>query len=678
MSDMDKNGAKKRIEKLRAVISHHRYLYHVLDRQEISDSALDSLKKELADLEEQYPGLKTPDSPTQRVGGKPLDKFKKIEHESPAMLSLNDAFSREDMQNWLERIEKYLKNKKIKKFFCDLKMDGLAAELVYDKGVLIRASTRGDGKVGEDVTANIKTIDAIPLSLYEKKQKAPDKLVVRGEVFITKKEFDRINKEQKEKGEKTYANPRNIAAGSIRQLSPKVTASRKLDFYAYGITGDKGDRSYLSKYPTHDEEYKSLNSLGIKTNPHGTVAGSLKEVFKFQEKWSKKRSELPYEIDGIVVSINDNQTYDKAKTVGKSPRAGIAYKFAPRESQTIVKDIIVQVGRTGVLTPVAVLKPVHIGGTTVSRATLHNLDEIKRLGVKVGDTVVVGRAGDVIPDVRKVLKEMRTGKEKEFHMPKKCPVCSSAVKKIGDQVAYRCVNKRCPAIKRESIYHFASRKAFNIEGLGPKIIDQLMDAGLIRNAADLFDLRKEDLLNLERFADKSAENTVDSIQSKKKVALDKFIYSLGIDHVGEETAFALAKRFRNLDALRKAELEELSKIQDIGSVVAKSIYAWFEESYNQKLLDEFKKAGVHVLHEKAAKGSIKLEGKTFVLTGSMELLGREEAKEKIRDLGGDVSSSVSKETDYVVAGSEPGSKLQKAKKLGVKIVDEREFLVMIK
>jgi DNA ligase (NAD+) len=671
-TNLSKSQAKERIEKLKTVINHHRYLYHVLDREELSSDALDTLKKELADLEQKYPDMITPDSPTQRVGGKPLAGFKKIAHRT-RMISLNDAFSPDDVTAWLERLNNYLDSTP-KEFYCDLKMDGLAVELVYKDGVFVQGSTRGDGMIGEDITQNLRTIEAIPLTLRKDNHIIPKELIVRGEVFMTKKEFERVNKEQKKKGGKVYANPRNVAAGSVRQLDPQITAARKLDFYAYGIVGDSEE--YFKNYPTQDSEYKALNKFGIKTNPHGKVAHKIEDIIKFQEKWAKEREKISYEIDGVVISTNDNRLYQRAGVIGKAPRAAIAFKFAPREAQTIVENIIIQVGRTGVLTPIAVLKPVNIGGTTVSRATLHNLDEIRRLELKIGDTVIVGRAGDVIPDVLRVLPELRTGKEKEFHMPKKCPVCGQAVEKIPDQVAYRCINRNCPAIRREAIYHFVSRRAFDMAGIGPKIIDQLMDAGLIGDAADLFTLEKEDLLNLERFADRSAQKTISSIQSRQKIVLSKFIYSLGIDHVGEETAFALAKKFHTLDSLRKASLEELQNVRDIGPVVAESVYEWFQKPYNQNLLDKILKAGVHVAQEKVIQS--KLSGKVFVLTGTLESMSREEAQDKIRELGGDVSSSVSEQTDYVVAGSEPGSKYDKAQKLGVKILDEKEFLSLLK
>lgn len=684
-----RNDIEKRIEKLREAIDHYRYLYHVLDKQEISDEALDSLKKELFDLEQEYPDFITSDSPTQRVGGKPLKEFKKFKHPEK-MLSFNDAFDANDMKEWEGRFERLSGGSSRHGYYCELKIDGLAIELVYRGGIFEVGATRGDGTTGEDVTQNLKTVEAIPLRLLSeeevvanlKKQKLDrfidrvkkalaGELIVRGEVFITRKDFERINKEQEEKGLKIYANPRNLAAGSVRQLDPAITGSRKLDSFAYALKTDVGQ-------VIHEEEHLILKALGFKVNPHNEFRKDLESVQEFRDYWEKHRDKLNYEIDGVVVILSDNKIFNKLGVAGKAPRGAIAYKFAQKESQTIVEDIIVQVGRTGTLTPVAVLRPVNIGGVEVSRATLHNLDEIKRLDIKIGDTVIVGRAGDVIPDVRQVIKELRTGKEKEFRMPKKCPVCESPVEQISGQVAFRCTNKNCPAVKRKAVYHFASRKAFDIEGLGPQTIDQLMEAGLIRDSADLFYLKKEDLLNLPRFADKSAENTVNAISSKKKVALDKFIYSLGIEHVGEETAFALARKFRNLDNIKRADLDMLRNVPDIGPIVGESIYDWFAKPYNQKLLDKFRKAGVIVSEEKMTKESTRLSGKTFVITGSLESMTRDEAKDRVRELGGDISSSVSKNTNYVVVGSEPGSKYNDAVRLGVKILSEKEFLKLVK
>ena len=654
----------------------------------ISDAALDSLKKELFDLEQQYPELITSDSPTQRVGGQPLKEFKKVRHDQP-MLSFNDAFLKEDMEDWLERLEKYLGRKltydlrptTYDLFYCELKIDGLAIELEYENGVLVRGSTRGDGTIGEDVTQNLKTVEAIPLKLNVKGQmsKVSKKLVVRGEVFLTKKEFERINKEQEKKGGKVYANPRNIAAGSIRQLDPKITASRKLDSFQYALITDLGQK-------THEEEHAILKSLGFKTNQHNKPCAGLEEVFEFHGYWSKRREKLPYEIDGLVVIVNSNKDSEDGGVIGKAPRAAIAYKFSAREATTVVEDIKIQVGRTGVLTPVAVLKPVSVSGVTISHATLHNADEIKRLDVRIGDTVIVSRAGDVIPKIMKVLKDLRPRGAKEFEMPKKCPV--DGFMAIRDGVAYKCGNKNCGARYREQLYHFVSRGAFNLEGLGPKIIDRFLDEGLISDAADIFTLKEGDIAVLERFGEKSAKNIVEEINSKKKISLPKFLYSLGILHVGEETSRLLAKALMKINpkvhspkevlaAGLKLTEEKLFEVPDIGPAVSKSILEYFKDVRHQNLLKKFDEVGIEVESLKLEVKSQKLDGLSFVLTGGLESMSREAAKEKIRALGGDVNESVSKNTSYVVAGSEAGSKLEKAKKLGVKIINEKEFLKIL-
>ena len=662
---MNKSEAKERIQKLRSLISHHQHLYHTLDKSEISDSAFDTLMHELVALEKEFPDLVKPNSPTERVGGAPLKEFLKVEHVS-RMNSLNDTFSFKDVEKWLERLSN-LGVKDIPEFYCDLKMDGLAVELKYTDGEFVQGSTRGDGLIGEDITQNLKTVKSIPLEL---RGADSGEIYIRGEVFLTKKEFARINKEQAEKDGKIYANPRNTAAGSLRQLDPKITASRKLNFYAYDVIGD------LNKFKSKSDKYKTLNTWGVGTNPAGKVVGTIEEIQKFRDYWEKEREKRDYELDGVVVSINSTQLYDQAGIVGKAPRGGIAYKFAPKEAQTIVKDIQVQVGRTGVLTPVAHLKPVSIGGTTVSRATLHNIDEIKRLNVKIGDTVIVGRAGDVIPDILKVLTELRTGKEKEFKLPTKCPVCGLPIKKEESQVASYCSNIDCPARQRETIYHFCSRNALNIDGVGPKIIDALMDAGLVQDYADLFSLKVEDIQNLDRFAEVSSNNVIAGIAQRKKVPLARFIYALGIMHVGEETARALAQHFLTFNKLAEAGEEKLTAIEDVGPVVASSIINWFERPYHAKVIKKFKDLGVTIIPDKGTvKG--KLSGKTFVITGTLDSMSREEAGQKIRILGGKVSSSVSKETSYVLAGSDPGSKYDKAQKLGVKILDEVKFLEMI-
>jgi len=671
---MNKQAAQKRIESLRQSIDHHRYLYHVLDKQEISDAALDSLKKELSDLETQYPDLITPDSPTQRVGGKPLESFKKVKHHE-RMLSLNDAFCQEDVHEWIERISKLLSPQEQEKldFYCELKIDGLAIELEYEEGILKTGSTRGDGFVGEDITQNIKTVNAIPLKIEARSQElgvGGEKLVIRGEVFISKKEFQAVNKTQQEKGLPLYANPRNIAAGSVRQLDPAVTASRNLDSFAYDIV-----LGFDSQ--THEERHEILKDLGFKTNTHNKYCKSLQEVFSFYENAAKIRESLAYEIDGVVVMINNNELFEKLGVVGKAHRGAIAFKFAQAEAISVVEDIKLQVGRTGAITPVAVLRPVQISGITITRATLHNEDEIKRLGLKMGDTVVVGRAGDVIPDIVKVLPELRTGKEKKFVMPRVCPSCKTTLEKSKTEALWRCPNQNCFARKRRSFYHFVSRAAFNIEKLGPKIVDRLLDEGLVQDPSDLFVLKEGDLSQLERFGEKSAHNIIHSINERKKIPLPRFIFSLGIRNVGQETALDLARQFGSVALLKKASLHDLEKIENIGPIVGQSIYEWFADKDNRHFLDKLLKNGVVVEKQEPKVHDLKLGGKTFVLTGGLESLEREEAKEKIRSLGGEISESVSKKVDYVVAGKDPGSKLEKAEKLGIKIIDEKTFLKMI-
>lgn len=714
---MHKKEAKKRIEKLKKLINRYRYLYHVLDRQEISDAALDSLKKELFDLEQKDPEFITLDSPTQRIGGKPLEKFKKVRHSQP-MLSFNDAFSEKDMKDWQERISKLLTGKEQKEidFFCELKIDGLAVELIYEKGILKIGSTRGDGLIGENVTQNLKTIEAIPLKLQAKKDtiknlkklnfspytkyQIPDTIVVRGEVFISKKELEKLNKERQKKGLALYANPRNVAAGSIRQLDSRVIAKRRLDSFAYDLVIDlsrnpkrKPSISYGAR--THEEEHKILKALGFKINLHNKYCKDLSAVFEFHKFWQKERIKIPYEIDGIVVIVNSNKIFEKLGVVGKAPRGSIAFKFALKQATTKIEDIKIQVGRTGALTPVACLKPVQVGGVTISRATLHNEDEIKRLGIKIGDTVIVGRAGDVIPDIVKVLPELRTGKEKSFKMPLKCPVCGAKVIRPEEEVVSRCENPKCFAQQKRSLYHFISKGAFNIVGLGPKIIDKLIDAGLVSDPADIFKLEIGDILplksllrrpspqRLERsvlrgFAEKSAQNLIKAIQPRKKITLPKFIYALGIRNVGEETSMDLARYFGSLGKLKKASLVRLENIMDIGPVVAKSIFDWFHQKRNLQFLQKLERVGVKIIDERLKMENGKLQGLTFVLTGSLENITRNEAKENIRELGGEISESVSQKTDYVVVGKEPGAKHEKAKRLGIKTMGEKEFLKLIK
>jgi len=675
---MDKQAAKKRIAQLRKVINAHNYQYHVLDKPDISDAAFDSLKHELFKIEQEYPDLITPDSPTQRVSGQALDKFTKVKHKK-RMLSLEDVFYNEEFKTWQERIQKLVPSVKLD-YFAELKIDGFAIALVYENGILVQGATRGDGTIGEDVTQNLKTIESIPLKLevrkklpksVEKKTKQlveKGKIEVRGEVYMTKKAFTEVNKEREKKKLSLYANPRNTAAGSIRQLDPKIAASRQLDFLAYDLITDLGQK-------THQEEHQIVQALGFRTT-QDSFSRSLDGISKFRDKIGRIRSRLAYQIDGIVVNVNKISVFEKLGVVGKAPRGSIAFKFSAKEATSVIKDIVVQVGRTGALTPVAVLKPVRIGGTLVTRATLHNQDEIKRLDVRIGDTVIVQRAGDVIPDIVKVIKKMRTGKEKRFVLPKKCPACGGKVVRPAGEVVSRCANKKCGLIQRKNIIHFVSRKGFDIEGLGPQIVNQLMDEGLVSNPADLFSLDQGDLIPLERFAEKSAENLIEAIEQSKKISLAKFIFSLGIRHVGEETAIVLAQYFGRLERIRKVGLNELAKVEDIGQVVAKSIVEWFNSKRNQKLLDELIKGGVNIGKVKVFKK--KLAGLTFVLTGELDKFTREQAKTKIRMLGGDVSGSVSKQTNFIVTGQNPGSKYDRGKKLGVKMINEKEFLNMVK
>jgi len=573
-------------------------------------------------------------------------------------------------------------------YFCELKMDGLAVALIYEDGIFKKGATRGDGHIGEDVTQNLKTIEAIPLRLAGE---AKGTIEVRGEAFMNKKTLEKINQEQKKKGLSVFANPRNAAAGAIRQLDPKITASRQLDFYAYEMVTDLGQK-------THQEVHEIMKKLGLKVNPENKLCQDLKEVEAYHQKWAKEKEKLPYETDGVVVVTNDLEIFQKLGVVGKAPRAMVAYKFAPEQAETVVEDIKVQVGRTGILTPVAWLKPVNVYGVTVSRATLHNEDEIKKKDIKINDTVIVQRAGDVIPEVVGVLKDMRTGKEKEFHFPAKCPLCGGKTERKEGEAAWRCLNKNCYAIQRRGMQHFISKAAFDIVGVGPKILDKFIDEGLIKDAADLFTLTEGDIVPLERFAEKSAQNIVATIREHKKTTLARFIYALGIGNVGEETAYDIADVVNSklktqmskevIEVLKNMKLEEWQEIKDVGPVVAKSIYQFFKDKKNLDLIEKLFKVGVEIESQKYSPKrrnskefpnikNQKLTGKIFVFTGGLETLTRDEAKDKVRQLGGDVSESVSQETDFVVVGSEPGSKYDNAKQLKIKILSEKEFLKLI-
>lgn len=702
---MDKIDAKKRIEKLREEINHHRYLYHIEDRSEISDEALDSLKNELQKLEQEYPDLITPDSPTQRVAGTALDKFQKVEHSS-MMISLFDAFSPEDMRDWEGRIDRIMDGRIKFDYYAELKLDGLASALRYEKGLFVLGATRGDGRIGEDVTQNLRTIESIPLKLREPSDRemasigldknqiknirqllAEGIIEVRGEAIMSKKTFAELNMKYARAGRPLLANPRNGAAGSIRQLDPKLSAERKLDFFVYAIATDLG----LTK---HEQEHELARLLGFRVIKENRYCRNLDEAIAFHHQMEKQRDKYPYECDGAVIKVNDLSLWSSLGIVGKGPRYIMAYKFTGMQVTTKVLDVVWQVGRTGTLTPTAVLEPAQVGGVTVTHATLHNFDEIRRLGLMIEDTVILERAGDVIPKVVQVLINLRDGKEKKIEIPKHCPNCNGKVIRDDREVAIRCINKDCYAIKLRQLSHWASKGAVDIEGLGPKIVEQLMREGLVVDPADFYSLTAGDLKPLERFADKSAENLIVAIGSKREIDLARFVYALGIRHVGEETALLLAQQFSISNSPRRRDkqfsikeiikyfqeinLEDLEKLPDIGPVVAKSIYDWFQDGQNIELLKKLEKNGVTVKITKTKLTNRVLEGKSFVLTGTLGGLTRDEAKAKIRELGGDISSSVSKNTDYVVAGAEPGSKYDKAVKLGVRIITEEQFISMIK
>lgn len=659
-----------RVVKLRQTIEKYRYNYHVLDRQDISDTALDSLKDELKKLEETHPELITPDSPTQRVAGKAKDELTKFTHTIPQW-SLNDAFSEEDMVDFDAKVKRFLKLPETEsvEYVCELKIDGLKIVLYYEKGKLIRGVTRGDGVVGEDVTHNVRTIESVPLSLSK-----PLDIVVEGEVWMNKKQFEKLNTERKKLGEPLFANPRNIAAGSIRQLDPKIAATRKLDTFIYDI-----DESTASIPDTQYAELILLQKSGFKVNPHFRQCKNISEVVSYWKEWQKKAPKQEYLVDGVVVKVNSRVLQDRLGYTGKSPRFAIAFKFPAEQVTTIVEGIVLQVGRTGVVTPVAHLRPVLVAGSTVSRATLHNEDEIKRLDVRIGDTVILQKAGDVIPDIVSVLTELRTGKEKPYVFPKKVAGCGGdgSIERVPGQVAYRCVsNDSFDQLKRK-LYYFVSKKAFDMDGCGPKIIDALLEAGLIGSCDDIFTLKRGDLLALPRFAEKSVDNLLESVEKARRVSLSRLLISLSILHVGEETAYDLAEYFKTIEKIRRATVAEIESIEGVGPKVAQSLFDWLADKESQKLLDRLL-AQITVLPVLSVnKKALKFSGKTFVLTGTLETMSRDEAKQKIKTNGGSVSGSVSKLTSYVVAGENSGSKLTEAEKLGVSVLTEKQFLAML-
>src|SRR5579864_2622229 len=658
---------EKKIEALREKIRHHEYLYYVLDNPEISDQEFDRLMQQLKDLEAEHSSLLTPDSPTQRVGGKPREGFVKVAHSSP-MLSLDNTYSEDELRAWERRVHE-LSGRKDVDYVCELKLDGMSLALVYEDGALARGVTRGDGSVGEDVTLNIRTVRSIPLSIDKAKLKKagmPVNFEVRGELLMPTAAFKKLNEERERNGLATFANPRNFTAGTVRQLDANVTAQRPLDYFAYMLL--QNGRTYFDR---HSKTLDALESAGFKVNQHRKLVHSMDEVWDFIRQWEGKRDSLPYEIDGIVVKVDRTSLQDELGFTGKAPRWAIAYKYAARGGITKLENVRWQVGRTGKLTPVAELTPVAIGGTTVRNATLHNMDEIGRLAVKIGDWVQVERGGDVIPKVAKVIDdESHPRGVIKIEPPEKCPVCGTKVARTEGEVDYRCVNANCPAKLLGTILHFASRGVMNIDGMGESLVTQLIEHGLVKNVADIYDLTKKDLLSLERFADKSAQNILDEIESSKTLPLERVIYGLGIRMVGERTAQFLAEHFGSMELLENASVEELQDVGEVGPKIAESIAEFFSISANRKLVERLGAAGLALKGKKKERGT-KLAGKTFVLTGTLAHFTRDEAKKMIEDAGGKVTGSVSKKTDYVVAGADAGSKLDKAKELGVKVIDEK-------
>ena len=664
---MEKQEAEKRILKLRELINDYRYHYHVLDESTMSEAAADSLKHELAQLEEKFPELITPDSPTQRVAGRPLDKFEKVTHER-RMISLADVFSEDEVREWVVRNYKLVPAKTKFEFFTDIKMDGLAMSLHYRNGILERAVTRGDGLVGEDVTMNVRTIENIPLKL--RGENIPEIVEARGEVVIFKADFERLNEEQEKKGEKPYANPRNLAAGSIRQLDPKIAASRPLRFMAYDLI--------TPNEKTHHDAYERLREFGFQTSKQDKVFDNIEDVFREIKRLGETRQGLPFGTDGMVIKINDREIYDKLGIIGKTPRAAVAFKYPAEESTTKVKDIVIQIGRTGAATPVAIFDPVEVAGSTVKHATLHNADEIARLDLRIGDTVIIYKAGDIIPQVKEVLTTLREDDSKPFNYEEalKEQYPDLEFYRPEGEVVYRVKGLTSDLILKRSIEYYASKPALNIEGLGEKNVVALVDAGLVKSISDLYRLEKSKVASLERFAELSAKNLIEAIDATKSAPLAKFITALGIRHVGAQTAVSLANHFGSIEALRDATEDDLLEINDIGKVVAESILAYFSDEDNLKQLDELKELGINPTFEDPNK--LPLNGKSYIITGTLQSMGREEAEDKLRAKGATITSSVVKTTTALIAGEKPGKgKTDKAEKLGVPTITEEDFLKLI-
>ena len=665
----------QRAAKLRELISDYRYNYHVLDNSIMSEAAADSLKHELSQLEQQHPELVTADSPTQRVAGQPLPGFTQVQHSS-RMLSLNDVFDEEEIKAWVARISKLLPSAKFE-YFADVKMDGLACALVYEDGVLTRAVTRGDGFVGEDVTMNVRTIESVPLRLRHSKgyeRFVSGRTEIRGEIVMYKKDFIKLNEAQAKAGKPAFANPRNLAAGTIRQLDPRLVAARPLQFHAYDLLRENPD-----EIPTYDFAYQAIRELGLIANSVARKFNSVKEIMKFADEWEEKRKNLAFNTDGLVIKINDRQTYIRLGVVGKAPRGAVALKYSAEEATTVVKDIVLSIGRTGAATPIAVFNPVQVAGTTVQHASLHNADEIARKDVRVSDTVIIFKAGDIIPQVSRVLTELRPKNAKKFNMESELKRQYPELNffRPEAEVVYRLKNTSGKLLLKQALIHFASKAALDIDTLGEKNVGALVDAGLVHDIADIYKLTKEQVIRLERFSEISAQNLVDGIAATKKPQLPRFIYGLGIRHVGSQTAIDLAEHFGSMEKLAHATLDQLMEVQGIGEVVAESIVAWFADEDNQKLLEKFERLDVKPQFQPHARGP--LHGKNFVVTGSLESMGRDEAAERIRALGGTFQSSVGKDTDYLVVGANVGaSKLAKATKLGTKQITEQELVKLLK
>lgn len=671
---MNRAEAGERINKLRVLIDDYRYHYHVLDESTMSEAAADSLKHELSQLEEQWPEFANPDSPTQRVAGKALDKFRKVEHKKP-MMSLQDVFDRAELEAWVERVNKLEPDAK-HEYFCDIKMDGFACALVYQDGVLQTAVTRGDSRVGEDVTANVRTIENVPVKLRAAKgyeSLLSGRTEIRGEIVMFKRDFDALNKKREQAGEPVFANPRNLAAGTIRQLDPKLVAERPLNFRAYDLLRDNP-----AEVPTYQFAYEAVRALGVAANSDASSLSSIDDVIKFADKWEIKRHDLPFNTDGLVIKLNDRGLYERLGVVGKTPRGAVAYKYAAEEATTVVKDIVISIGRTGAATPVAVFDPVVVAGTTVQHASLHNADEIKRKDIRVGDTVVIYKAGDIIPQVERVLTELRPKNARTFVMfselARQYPELE--FERPEGEAVYRVRGATGSLLLKKSLEHYASKGALDIDTLGEKNVVALVDAELVNDLADIYTLNKQQVVGLERFADISAQKLVDAIAAKKTPTLARFIYALGIRHVGAQTAVDLANHFKNLDNLGNATYEELKNIDGVGEVVADSILGWFVDDDNQALLAKFRRLGVWPQDVKHVGGH--LSGKSFVVTGTLQSMGRDQVAEKIRSLGGTFQSSVGAGTSYLVMGAKAGeSKADKARKLGTEVINEQKLLDLL-